>query len=103
MSLSENRPHFSGTCSSVAVIPAACAIAETRGTDGKALLDALALGLETARRVGDWLGRSHYEAGFHQTGTSGAFGAVLAAGRLAELEPLRFCRRLFGLSHATKA
>ena len=43
---------------SVAVIPTACAIAETRGTDGKALLDALALGLETACRVGDWLGRS---------------------------------------------
>ncbi|QFT62630.1 MmgE/PrpD family protein [Roseivivax sp. THAF30] len=71
---------------SVAVIPAALAVAETRGASGEALLDALALGLETACRVGDWLGRGHYEAGFHQTGTSGAFGAAVAAGRLAGLD-----------------
>lgn len=71
---------------SVAVIPAALAVAETRGARGAEFLDALALGVETACRVGDWLGRSHYEAGFHQTGTSGAFGAVVAAGRLAGLD-----------------
>jgi 2-methylcitrate dehydratase PrpD len=71
---------------SVAVIPAALAVAEAREFDGAAFLDALAVGLETACRIGDWLGRSHYEAGFHQTGTSGAFGACVAAGRLLGLD-----------------
>lgn len=71
---------------SVAVIPAALAVAEMQGAPGTRFLDALAVGLETACRVGAWLGRSHYEAGFHQTGTSGAFGAAAAAGRLLGLD-----------------
>lgn len=71
---------------SVAVIPAALAVAEMQGATGAQFLDALAVGLETACRVGAWLGRSHYEAGFHQTGTSGAFGAAAAAGRLLGLD-----------------
>ncbi|WP_157015617.1 MmgE/PrpD family protein [Mesorhizobium xinjiangense] len=71
---------------SVAVIPAAIAVAEREDVSGAALSDALAVGLELACRMGDWLGRSHYEAGFHQTGTSGAFGATAAAGRLMGLD-----------------
>jgi 2-methylcitrate dehydratase PrpD len=71
---------------SVVVAAAALAVAEAEGTGGRALLDALLLGLETACRVGDWLGRGHYEIGFHQTGTSGAFGATAAAGRLMGLD-----------------
>ncbi|MBA4490041.1 MmgE/PrpD family protein [Paracoccus sp. S1E-3] len=71
---------------SVAVIPAALAVAEAQGASGADFLDALTVGLETACRVGAWLGRSHYEAGFHQTGTSGAFGAAAAAGRLLGLD-----------------
>ena len=67
---------------SVAVIPAALALAEARVASPQAFLDALAVGLETTCRIGDWLGRSHYEAGFHQTGTAGAFGATAAAGRI---------------------
>lgn len=69
---------------SVAVIPAALAlVGHVRGRD---FLDALTIGQETACRVGAWLGRSHYLAGFHQTGTSGAFGATAAACRILGLE-----------------
>ena len=32
------------------------------------------------------LGRDHYDAGFHQTATSGAFGATIAAARLYRLD-----------------
>lgn len=70
---------------SVAVIPAALAMAEARGADGARLMQALAVGFEVACRIGAWLGRPHYEAGFHQTGTSGAFGATAAAGRVLGL------------------
>lgn len=69
---------------SVSVIPAALALASNiRGRD---FLDALTVGLETTCRVGAWLGRSHYLAGFHQTGTSGAFGATAAACRVLRLD-----------------
>jgi 2-methylcitrate dehydratase PrpD len=71
---------------SVAVIPAALAIAELRGASGLQFLHAALIGAEASIRVGVWLGRSHYQAGFHQTATAGAFGATLAAGRLLQLD-----------------
>ncbi|MEO1986466.1 MAG: MmgE/PrpD family protein [Martelella sp.] len=71
---------------SVAVIPAALAVAEAAQVEAAAFFDAVAVGLETACRIGGWLGRSHYEAGFHQTGTSGAFGATAAAARVLRLD-----------------
>ena len=79
---------------SVAVIPAAQALAEARGGDGARLMPALGVGLEVACRVGAWLGRPHYEAGFHQTGTSGAFGATAAAGRVLGLDAARMAQAL---------
>ncbi|MBU2408304.1 MAG: MmgE/PrpD family protein, partial [Gammaproteobacteria bacterium] len=71
---------------SVAVTPAALAVAQWKDASGAAFIDALALGLEASCRIGDWLGRAHYEAGFHQTGTAGAFGATAAAGHLLRLD-----------------
>jgi len=79
---------------SVAVIPAALALAEARGVEGARLMPALGVGLEVACRVGAWLGRPHYEAGFHQTGTSGAFGATAAAGRVLGLDAARMAQAL---------
>lgn len=74
---------------SVAVIPAALAIAERSGANTgasmDAMIDAALIGVEASVRVGLWLGRDHYETGFHQTATAGAFGATLAAGRLLGL------------------
>lgn len=79
---------------SVAVIPAALALAEARGVTGAQFRQALAVGLETACRIGTWLGRPHYEAGFHQTGTSGAFGAAAAAGRILGLNAMQMAEAL---------
>ncbi len=67
---------------SVAVIPAALAVAQGTGATGAALLEAALLGAEASIRIGVWLGRDHYQAGFHQTATAGAFGATVAAARL---------------------
>lgn len=76
---------------SVAVFPAALAMAERQGASGMAFLEAALIGMESACRIGHWLGARHYNHGFHQTATSGAFGAAMAAGRLLGLEegPLR--------------
>lgn len=65
---------------SVAVVPAALAVAQ--GTGNAGFLEAALVGGEAAIRIGVWLGRAHYQAGFHQTGTAGAFGATVAAARL---------------------
>jgi 2-methylcitrate dehydratase PrpD len=71
---------------SVAIIPAALAMAEKTGASGAALLDAALIGVEASCRIGTWLGRAHYQHGFHQTATAGTFGATIAAGRLLGLD-----------------
>ncbi|CAG9187120.1 MmgE/PrpD family protein [Cupriavidus pinatubonensis] len=86
---------------SVAVLPAALAVAERMQANGRALLEAFLVGVEVTCRVGGWLGRPHYNAGFHQTATSGAFGAAAAAARLLGLDAERASHAL-GLA-ATRA
>ena len=67
---------------SVGVLPAALAVGEEVGAKAADVVDAFLVGAEAAIRVGVMLGRAHYEKGFHQTSTAGAFGATVAAGRL---------------------
>lgn len=70
---------------SVAVFPAALAVAELAGAGRSDLKEAALIGMEASIRTGLWLGRTHYQIGFHQTATAGAFGAAIAAGRLLGL------------------
>lgn len=86
---------------SVAIVPAALAMAERTGAGGGALIDAVAIGFEIACRVGGWLGAAHYNHGFHQTSTAGCFGATAAAGRLLCLDSVRM-RHALGIA-ATRA
>lgn len=86
---------------SVAVMSAALAVAEAQNADGRALQHAALLGIEASIRLGVWLGRNHYQSGFHQTGTAGAFGAGLAAARLMGLNAQQ-CEMVIGLL-ATRA
>lgn len=67
---------------SVGIYPAALAAGEEAGASAAAVRDAFLVGAEGACRLGMVLGRGHYQRGFHQTATAGAFGATLAAGRL---------------------
>lgn len=79
---------------SVAVIPAVLALAEARGADGTQTLSAIALGHEASIAMGLWLGRSHYQAGFHQTSTAGGFGATIAAAKIAGLSDAQLVHAL---------
>lgn len=74
---------------SVAIFPAALAVAERQDASGAAFLEAALFGMEAACRIGHWLGTGHYNHGFHQTATAGAFGAAVAAGRLLGLSQER--------------
>ncbi len=79
---------------SVAVIPAALACGEARGASAGDVLRAIALGAEASIAMGLWLGRRHYQAGFHQTATAGAFGAAVAAARVVSLSDAQFIHAL---------
>lgn len=75
---------------SVAIFPAAFAIGEKKKCSLPDVLSAGLIGMEASIRVGLWLGRSHYQAGFHQTATAGAFGALIAAGRLLKFDATQY-------------
>ena len=81
---------------SVTVIPAVLALAEETRADLPAVIAAAAIGMEASVMVGLWLGREHYQTGFHQTATAGAFGATLGACRLLGLEVVQ-SRHALGL------
>ncbi len=63
------------------VFPAALATAQDLSSSGKEFITAVVAGYETAARVGEFLGRSHYKV-FHTTGTAGTFGASGAVSHL---------------------
>ncbi len=86
---------------SVAVIPAALAVAEWDDRPIVDLLEAALVGMELSIRIGLWLGRGHYQAGFHQTATAGAFGAAVAVGRILGFDAAHM-GRVLGLT-ATRA
>lgn len=71
---------------SVAVLSAVMALAQTLDTPLSDAIDAGTIGVEASIMVGLWLGRAHYQVGYHQTATAGAFGATLAAARLLGLD-----------------
>ncbi|WP_050603526.1 MmgE/PrpD family protein [Ruegeria sp. 6PALISEP08] len=82
---------------SVAILPAALAVSEWDDRILVDLLEAALVGMEISIRVGLWLGRGHYQVGFHQTATSGAFGAAVAAGRLLGFDTNKM-RSVLGLT-----
>ncbi|WP_340267948.1 MmgE/PrpD family protein [Sphingobium mellinum] len=73
----------------VAIFPAALAVAEAEGKSGRDLLTAYIAGYEIACIVSAQVAPSHYAMGFHATGTIGAIGAAVAAGILLELDEMR--------------
>jgi len=70
---------------SASVVPAMLAAAERHGSSGEAALAALALGMETAVRIGLVAPGAFHDRGFHPTGVCGAYAASIVAGRLGEL------------------
>ncbi len=67
------------------VFPVVLALGEREQISGEKTLAAFVLGCEVAGRVAAALCPSHYDAGWHVTGTAGTFGASAAAGYLLGL------------------
>ena len=70
----------------VSVMPAALAVAEAHRPDPKAVIAAIVAGYETTNRIGNAVNpTSHYERGFHPTGTCGTFASAVVASKLLGL------------------
>jgi 2-methylcitrate dehydratase PrpD len=69
------------------VLPPALAVAQERGSDGRALIAAFVAGNEVMIRIGRATGHTNEARGFHAPGTTGPFGAAVAAGHLLGLDP----------------
>lgn len=65
--------------------PAALAAAGTAGKTGADVLTGYTVGLEVAYRVGCSVAPSHWNNGWHSTGTIGVFGATAAAASVLDL------------------
>jgi 2-methylcitrate dehydratase PrpD len=67
------------------VASALLALAEHMPVTGEAFIHAFVLGTEVECRIGNAVYPSHYDVGWHITGTAGVFGAAAAVGRLLGL------------------
>ena len=69
----------------VTVVPALLALGEQNRASGRLFIESFVAGYETSGRVGRFVAPTHYQKGFHVTGTVGSFAATAAAGRMLGL------------------
>ncbi len=77
---------FGGNHPGTAVIPTALALAERNGKGGKDVIAAVVAGYEAADRAAASVHPRHTLSGFLPTGTTGTFGAAIAAAKLMGLD-----------------
>src|ERR1700744_4416463 len=68
------------------VLPPALAVAQQVGAGGKQLIAGVVAGNEVMIRIGRATGHTNEARGFHAPGTTGPFGAAVAAGHLLRLD-----------------
>lgn len=80
------------------VASAILALAEVQPVSGYDFLTAMILGIEAECRIGNAVYPHHYDRGWHITGTTGVFGAAIAAGKLMGLsrEQMRWAMGIAG-------
>ena len=81
----------------VPVVPALLALAERDGYDGKAFITAFIAGVEAECRIGALMGESHYQKGWHTTGTVGTFGAAAGAAHMLGMD-VDSCVTAYGIA-----
>jgi 2-methylcitrate dehydratase PrpD len=76
------------------VLSSALAAGEVLGASGRDVLLAYVVAVEAECRLSDAMSPRHYQAGFHSTGTVGHLGAVLAVGKLLDLDEPQLCQAM---------
>lgn len=85
---------------SVVLLPSTLALAESRGTSGRELIRAYALGFECGSLVGSTVNPEHYGHGWHTTGTVGSVAAACASAALLGLDEHQTVQATAGASSA---
>src|ERR1700679_2391825 len=76
------------------LLPPALAVAQETGCSGRRLIEAVVAGYEVMYRIGYATKHSNERRGFHAPGTTGPFGAAVAAGVLLGLDSVRMTNAL---------
>jgi 2-methylcitrate dehydratase PrpD len=76
------HPTLSPLCASLA-------LSERMGLSGAAFLEAFLIGFEVECKIAEAIDPSHYNRGFHSSGTIGTFGAAAAAAKLLKLNDVQ--------------
>jgi len=79
------------------VLPAILALGEQLHASGRRVLEAYALGLEVEMKLASSVAVTHYQSGWHTTGTVGTLGAAVAAAKVLGLE-VENTRVAFGIA-----
>ncbi len=87
---------------SVVILPALLALAEKRKASGRQVLESFVAGYEAGSRIGMYMAPTHYDHGFHGTGTIGTFAATAACAHLMRLDADR-TERAIGIAAAQAA
>lgn len=87
---------------SVVILPALLALAEKRKASGRDVLESFVAGYEAGSRIGMYMAPTHYDSGFHGTGTIGTFAAAAACAHLMRLDADR-TERAIGIAAAQAA
>jgi 2-methylcitrate dehydratase PrpD len=76
------------------LLPPALAISQEHGSSGRDLISAVVAGFEVMYRIGRATKHSNERHGFHAPGTTGPFGAAVAAGKLLRLDTMAMTNAL---------
>ncbi len=79
---------------SASIVPTLLALGQGLGVDGEALLTAYVGGFEAGCYLSAAIMPGHFEAGWHPTGTMGAFAAAAGGARLLGLDRAQTCTAL---------
>src|SRR5204862_269181 len=71
----------------VPALSASLAVGERLGVSGRVFLEAFLTGFEVECKIAEAINPSHYQRGFHSTGTIGTFGATASVAKLLKLSP----------------
>ena len=86
LSTTPDRTYGLLTHPTIPALAAALAVAERQGASGAAFLEAFLIGFEVECKIAEAIDPSHYQRGFHSSGTIGVFGAAACAAKLMKLD-----------------
>jgi 2-methylcitrate dehydratase PrpD len=102
LSSSSDRVFGLLTHPTVPALAASLAVGERLDVTGRLFVEAFLTGFEVECKMAEAIDPSHYQRGFHSTGTLGTFAAVASAAKLMKLTPAQITHAL-GIAASTSS